>query len=264
VTLVIAMKWLLSGGEAVVISSDSRVTTPFVMYEIKKIYPIIIQKNNKSLNLAVAAGAGDLSLVKYGYEVAEKIIKNHSSKKGKEILSSKEFKEAIKEIELNLIHRFRFLRDQGLEISFQMIIASVDKKGKASIYLFDNRGLAQPVHENPGYAIIGSGFVTGGTLLLRLFEYTPEKSKNLDLGMLSTFIIDIVSEVDPAVGPFIGESWLIRKEGNQIVGGPLKEEALREYKEKVRERKEIMRFLHLLCDKLGEDKVKELIKKIAK
>ncbi|MEM4447251.1 MAG: hypothetical protein QW328_07160 [Nitrososphaerota archaeon] len=117
---------------------------------------------------------------------------------------------AVKQVELAFISRFRELRDQGLDLSFSMVLASVDQSGKASMYLFDDRGLAQPVHDNPGFAVIGTGFFTGGNLLLRLLGYEPEESYLLDIGALSTFIIDVVSEIDPVVGPFVGESYYMR------------------------------------------------------
>ncbi|MEM0328132.1 MAG: hypothetical protein QXN53_06130 [Thermoproteota archaeon] len=61
-----------------------------------------------------------------------------------------------------------------------MILVSVEHNGKSSIYLFDERGLAQPVHDNPGFAVIGTEFFTGGNLLLRLLGYEPEESYKLD------------------------------------------------------------------------------------
>lgn len=68
--------------------------------------------------------------------------------------------------------RFSEIRSYGLKPSFQMVIGNVDLNGKASLYSFDDNGLAEPVHDNPGYAIIESGFITGGLLLLRLLGYS--------------------------------------------------------------------------------------------
>ena len=65
--------------------------------------------------------------------------------------------------------RFGRLRREGLDPSFQLILGSLDLEGKVSLYQFDGRGLAEPVHEDPGYAIIESGTITGGVLLLRMF-----------------------------------------------------------------------------------------------
>jgi len=147
-----------------------------------------------------------------------------------------------------------------LEPSFQLVLGSVDIDGEASLYQFDSRGLAEPVHDDPGYAIIGSGLVTGGVLLLRLLGYHPD----VDLGMLTAFILDMVSEVDPSVGPFVGESYLMRvdaKEGERYIAlGPLKPEAVREYKDKISRRRELIRELWRLCDDVGEDEVEARLK----
>jgi hypothetical protein len=73
-------------------------------------------------------------------------------------------------------------------------------------------------------------------------------------------VIDVVSEVDPSVGPFVGESWYMRVEEGKVVLGPLKGEALREYKERSRKRRELLRRLWRLSDLIGEEKVEELLK----
>jgi hypothetical protein len=143
-----------------------------------------------------------------------------------------------------------------------MILASVDESGRASIYLFDNRGLAEPVHDNPGFAVIGTGFFTGGNLLLRLLGYTPQESSVLDIGILSTFIIDVVSEIDPAVGSFIGESYLMRVEKSKVVLGPLREEAIKKHKRMAQLRKEMIRRLWRLLDSIGEQEVEAKIEEL--
>jgi len=125
------------------------------------------------------------------------------------------------------------------------------------MYVFDGNGLAEPVHDNPGFALIGTGFVTGGNLLLRLLGYSAEESYSLDLGALSAFIIDVVSEVDPAVGSFVGESYFMRVENGKVVLGPLKIEALKEYKQKIPRRKEILQRIWRLLDIFGEEEVEK-------
>jgi len=179
-------------------------------------------------------------------------------------LTFEEFGKAVQDIETKLIHRFSTLRRVGIEPDFEMILASVDSKGKMSMYLFDSRGLAEPLHDNPGFAIIGRGAATGGVLLTRLLGYSAEKSSELDLGMLSTFVIDIVSEVDPTVGPFIGESMLMRVQNGEVTMGPLKPEALREYKNRVEIRKELIKLVQKLCDDedIKEEKVRKKLEEL--
>lgn len=143
---------------------------------------------------------------------------------------------------------------------FLLLAQNDSDKGKASIYHFDERGLAEPVHDNPGFAIIGSGFFTGGCLLLKLLGYSPERALRLDLGMLTSFIIDAVSEVDSGVGPFVSESWLMRFERGKVLLGPLKEEALRMYKGRVEKRKQLFKMPWDACEVAGEDAVVRALK----
>jgi len=171
---------------------------------------------------------------------------------GKKTPSFSQFEEAIGQVESTLIGRFKGLREHGLEPSFDMVLASADQIGRASIYLFDGRGLAEPVHDDPGFAVIGTGFYASGNLLLRLLSYDPEGSYVLDMGALSTFLIDIISKVDPAVGPFAGESYYIRVENGEVLVCPLKEKAIKEYKEKARQRKELIRRMWRFFNAAGE------------
>jgi hypothetical protein len=264
-TLVIAFKWLLDKKEAVLISSDSRLTFGPITYEVKKIHPIYFTHNNEEIDLGVAAGAGDSSIVKQTYVLAESIIKEHSREVGFRNLTFEEFSKVVQEFETKLIHRFSALRREGIEPSFEMILASVDPEGRASMYLFDEKGLAEPVHDNPGFAIIGRGAATGGVLLTRLLGYSVEESPEFDLGMLSAFVIDLVSEVDPSVGPFIGESILMRIENNRVTMGPLTPEALREYKNRIEMRRQLIKLVQKMCDykEIKEDGVKRKLEELS-
>jgi len=264
-TLILALKWVVEGNESVVISSDSKATVGPVSYETRKVYPIFLGTGEESVPLAVAGGAGEASLIKQSYRLCEKILTEMAEKEWeRKTPGFDQFEEAVNRIESALIDRFRKLRQQDLDPDFSMILASVDAGGKASIYLFDDRGLVEPVHDNPGFATIGTGFFTGGNLLLRLLGYTPEESGSMDLGALSTFIIDLVSEIDPAVGSFIGESYFMRAEGGKVLLGPLTEKALKEYKEKVKQRKDLIKRIWKLFDIVGEQRILEMTERIMK
>ncbi|MEM4407191.1 MAG: hypothetical protein QXI19_00450 [Candidatus Caldarchaeum sp.] len=266
-TLILAFKWAFEkkdGGltEAVLVSSDSKATTSIgVSYEVKKVYPIFLMEDKP---VAIAGGAGDPSLAKWGFEVAEDILLKYARDEYPVRFTA--FRKAVREMEYRFARRFSELRNMGLDPGFQMVLCGLDPtiepSGRASIYTFDSKGLAEPVHDNPGYAVIGSGFVTGGILLLRMLGYTME----LDLGLLSTFIVDAVSEVDTAVGPFLGESYLMRVEENgegiQLALGPLKEEALIQYKERSAKRKDLIKKLWRLCDEMGEEEVEKALNRL--
>jgi len=263
-TLVIALKWFMGDGEAILMASDSRVSIEYLTYETRKIYPVIlIDEKGEQVPLAVMGGAGDSSLVKQSFRMCEKILRGYVKEEwGFRTPSFDEFEESVGDIESALISRFRSLRSMGIDPSFSMVLGSVDPSGKASLYLFDSRVLAEPVHDNPGFAVIGRGFFTGGNLLLKLLDYRPEASTEMNLGVLTAFIIDLVSEVDASVGSFVGESWLMRVSEGKVLLGPLREEAYKKFKEKVRVRRELFKDIWRACDKLGEDRVYKAVKKL--
>jgi len=205
-TLILAFKLTHGDGEAVLVASDSKATAAFgIAYDVKKIRPIRF----KGSTVGIVSGAGDSALVKAGFKLADDILLRYAEKECP--VSQESFAKAAEEVQSGLLAKFSQLRSLNLEPDFRMILCGLDLSGKASIYTYDSRGFCEPVHENPGYAIIGSGFVTGGVLLLKLLGYTPDVGVE-GLALMNTFILDNVSEVDTAVGPFVGESYLMRIE----------------------------------------------------
>lgn len=92
-------------------------------------------------------------------------------------------------------------------------MGSVDLEGKASLRVFDNRGIAQPVHGDLGFASIGSGFYLGGNLLLQQF-YSPNLDSD-EASELAAYVINQVSKVDAAVGAFEGDAFYFRTSTNR-------------------------------------------------
>ena len=265
-TLVIALVW----GRGVLVSSDSRASGGFVSHEERKIKPIFfVRDDGGELDLGVAGGAGDAVLVKQGFSVVESVFRSWFDGVGSREFrnpSAEEIEGIVGDIESRLIARYRELRGVGIEPNVSLLLASVTQSGEPRLYVFDDRGLAEPVHDNPGYALLGKGVITGGLLLLRLLDYRPGEAWEWDLGVLSAFIIDMVSEIDPTVSPFLGESYFIRydEESKKVVLGPLKEEAYKEYKEHIRKRKNLFKQLWSAAEKLGEDAIEEKLKELVK
>jgi len=56
----------------------------------------------------------------------------------------------------------------------------------------------------------------------------------------------------------------MRVENGKVVLGPLKEEAIKEYKEKAQQRKEILRRLWRLLDLVGEQEIITMIEELEK
>jgi len=81
-----------------------------------------------------------------------------------------------------------------------------------------------------GHILLPHGLI----LLLRLFGHRPD----IDLGLLTAFILDMVNEVDASVGPFIGESYLmwVEKRGDEkyLNLGPLKPEVVESIRTRLR------------------------------
>ena len=264
-TLVIALVW----GDGVLVSSDSRASSGFVFHEEKKIKPIYFIIDEEEYDLAIAGGAGDATLVKQGFRIIEDTFRewfNSVGFKEKRNPYTEEVESIVSNIEQKLMRRYRELRDIGIEPSVSLLLATVSQERKPLLYVFDERGLAEPMHDNPGYALLGKGVVTGGLLLLRLLDYRPGEAWEWDLGLLSAFIIDMVSEIDPSVSPFLGESYFIRyeKEKDKIVLGPLKEEVYKEYKEKIKKRKTLIKLLWNTIENKGEDEVLRQLSSIIK
>lgn len=126
-TLVLALKWLDGSNEGVVISSDSKATIGPVSYEVRKVRPIILENGTP---LAVAGGAGEASIIKQGYRICERILKEMAIKEwGGRGPSFEQFEEAIGRVESALMERLSELRNHGVEPDFSMVLASVDVKG---------------------------------------------------------------------------------------------------------------------------------------
>lgn len=261
-TLVIALVW----GRGILVSADSRASSGFVFHEERKICPIFFISGGKEYYLGIAGGSGDTVLVKQGFKIIRSAFRSWFESIGLKERRNPfldEIEDIVGDIESRLINRYRELRDVGIEPSVNLLLASVAQDGKPVLYVFDDRGLAEPVHDNPGYALLGKGVITGGLLLLRLLDYRPGEAWEWDLGILSAFIIDMVSEIDPTVSPFLGESYYIRYEEDtkKVVLGPLKEEVYREYKEQIRRRKELFKLLWTAMEKHGVDAIGEILKK---
>lgn len=204
-TLIVAICTEEKDSEGIIISSDSQATVGPVTYRVKKIVPIMLDEEP----LALVAGAGDTALVKKATEAAEEIlIKNSIREWNAKTPSYDQFKQAISEIETSLIEKISFYRERKLRIDFDFIVGSLDSTGKASLFVFDKRGMAHPVHDDPGFACIGSGFYLGGNLLLQQFYSRPIDW--LDAANLAAYVINQVSRVDAGVGPFEGDSFYFR------------------------------------------------------
>lgn len=257
-TLVVAFKCASPEGEGIVVSSDSRATTEIgLMTSVQKIVAIHLGGSP----IAVAAGAGDLRMVKYAISEAADKLKDWAKNKwnGRTADSVGDFAQAVKDIETGLVDHFSYLRSRNIKITVNMVLACVTREGKAALYVFDNRGLATPAHDSPGFVCLGIGFVTGGSLLLRQL-YTEQL--NVDEGeTLAAYIIDQVSKVDTNVGPFEGEAYYFRMAEGQPKLGPLTREGFDSYKKQVIEREKLIRDVWIASHAIGPAELRKVIER---
>jgi hypothetical protein len=264
-TFIIALRW----GNGILVTADTRVSSFVgIMREERKVFPIVFYKNGEEYDLALVAGSGDAAIIKQNMENIQKIFGTwFTSLQKPRNPKEDEIEEIVEEIENYLINRYSQLEKVGIKPETNMLLATVTQEGNPKLYRFDDRGLCEPLHDNPGYALIGSGTLTGGLLLLKLFDYDPIKFVG-DRGLFSSFLIDCVSEVDTSVSPFTGDSFYIRWDENKkkVVMGPLSPEWIKEFKEKSALRKRLIPLFWFILDKLGEEKIidswKELVKQI--
>ncbi|WP_181443781.1 hypothetical protein [Saccharolobus sp. E5-1-F] len=256
-TFVIGMVW----GKGVLMVSDSKATLGVTAEEERKIYPIFIVNGKKEIDLAILGGSGDASIVKQSYTLIENLFKRYYEKEGK-LPAGDDLDNLVDTIQGSLIQRFSFLRLNGINPEVSLILGTLSEC-EPRLYTFDSSGLYEPRHRDPGYAMIGIGRDTGGLTLLKLFGYNPQKI-DWDMGLLTMFLIDVVSSVNPYVSPVTSylDSLYLRCNENEPVLGPLKPESFEEYKVKVRKRIEIIRKVWDLSEKLGEDKVSKALEKL--
>lgn len=214
-TLIIAFKSRdVKGGEAIIISSDSKETYGPTTYRTKKIFPVILRLEGRQVPLAITAGSGDVPMFKNMFEIVKnrfehRCIHDWDGKRP----SYNQFEDTVHYIEQEIMSRLRVYRENGLAIKLSIIVGGVDPEGKASLWEIDDRGVAHKADDFPGYACIGSGFFLGGNLLLQMFLH-PDLQFDVNIGSrISAFIINQVSQIDRNVGPFEGESHYFDKNG---------------------------------------------------
>lgn len=269
-TLVIALKKYETEKEAkkrgvasLCVFSDSKETFGNELLKInrkcQKVYQILAGKlyaGARSPPLAIWSGAGDSRFLKKGEKICETVLKNMYKKEWKRTPPTfDQFEIAVETIEHNLSHKFKEYDRQKQGFDLEMILGSVDHDGRVSLYRFDNEGVAESLHDDPGYAIQGFGYLTGANLLLNMLGYDLRNSWQFDAFALIAFVIDRVSEIDPTVGRFEGDGCQMWLEKNRVVAGPLKLHYLNQYKALSQSRTDLIRSLWRSCDKLGDKEV---------
>lgn len=248
-TLIIAFKGKAPadvGGETVIIGSDSRETYGYLtIHPTKKIIPIIVRSGESDIQLCVVAGSGDSAVLKNVIEIIRKILEDKTINEwsGRRPTYD-QIVNAMVLIEQAVINKLAYYRDSGLSIDVSIVLGGVDPNGKAFLWELDGRGVAHKIDDFPSYTCIGSGFPLGGNLLLQQF-LDPALIMDLARGSLFVaYVIDQVSQVDPAVGPFDGEIAVLNKNGIFF----LNKNQLPDIKQEIRVRQQVLRKLFMTFD----------------
>lgn len=256
-TLIIAFRIKgVEDGDAVLITADSRVSGGSTVFETEKITAIGFksEKGTKSHHLALVTGSGDGAIVKQLTRTVELELRELWSEHWKNPPSFEEFEEAMDQVQYVFWKKLQaFKENAGLTPRFQLLVCGVDNDGKASMYLFDENGVYNPVHKTPGFACLGRGVDTGGLMIVKQFR--PAELTLKPALMLSAYAINMVSELDTSVGKFTGSSSYFGLEGGKPIIKLFKEDKLDISIERVATRVSAMKQTWRLCDLFGESEV---------
>ncbi len=259
-TLILAFKCRESDGtDAILVTADSRVSGGRTMTETNKLIPILrtIESNGNKIetDLALVSGAGDGAIVMQLIRIVEKLILDYyDSAWGQTYPTFDQFEEAMQEVQYKFMQYLQsFEKMDAFKPFTTLLVCSLDSTGTASMYVFDHRGVYIPVHDTPGFACLGGGLDTGGSMILKQFW-----NKNLDsdsILKLSAYTMEMVSTIDPSVGSYEGSSYYYRLvEGTPVFGGPM-EDYMTTTVENVAIRKSLLKMIWNLCDILGEETI---------
>ncbi len=266
-TIVIAFRCDTDGEEeGIIIASDTQATDGITAIEVEKIVPIVYGATEEGVDekyIAIASGAGHAGIVRQFIRLAEQILIEHFENDWEfQEPNYNQFEEAILEIQDEYIERLSIWRKNNFHPSIELLICGLSPDGKASMYQFDSDGAAMAVHASPGFAGLGHGFSTGGNLILKQF-WNPSIDVE-ESTMLSAYIIEMVSLVDPTVGEFDGSIYLFRIEDGRPALGGMKSDSLEETIEQIQPRKENLENAWILCNKISDDEMNKILKRVAR
>jgi hypothetical protein len=280
VTLVIALQRFLSeeeyrknGKAELLVFADSRETLgDGTSRKVEKVHPIYHHRRNlsskeralnpgipplakKFIPLALWSGAGDTLILRECNETCDRMLKKMFEEKwDRQPPDFGQFHKAAESIGNELRKKMPLRpRDQP-----EMVLGSVDLNGRVSLYQFPPGSDFTPelVHDDPGYAILGSGKIPGGAhALYDLLGYTLKNSWKFEADVLAAFLINRVTEVQENVGGDVDGYIMSARKLERL-------ENTAEYNEQSRLRTDVIRLVWKLCDDSGDEKriLKELTK----
>lgn len=190
-TLIVALKGKItkdSKTEGIVIASDTQVTSD-VKQSMQKVFKL-------GKMPVVVGGAGSLSLSRHAIFRLERLFRKSWKKLGGD-MNCKDFDILVNtEVELCLRGIVKSHSDVIKRSNLGFIFGFSDAT-HVRLYEVQNDGIPVRMDDNPGYCCIGSGYGTGGSLLIQ--QYYSEDLWLYQLMVLASYVISHVAIVDPAV-----------------------------------------------------------------
>jgi len=252
-------------GSGVLLTVDGRALDPD--YREPRNYRVIVySEDGREKPLALISGYGDESILESVFQIVEDVFYEWFDSVGSKSWRNPgdtEVKRLISEVEERIMERYRGLKSFGVSPNTHISIGTVTQDGSPRLYYIDGRGLATPRHSAPGYIVLGPpASVYIAEAILRLLSYSPQESGRWNLGLLSAFVLQIASEVDPNVSPNIGDSLFMRYDPNEkdIVVGSIKDQAISRMRDRLERRKEAFKLLWRSMDILGDDREDRVIR----
>lgn len=258
-TLVIGMVW----GDGVLVVGDNRVVDGSTAHSERKVMPIYAVDGSENIGLAIVSGAGDGALVKQGFEVVSSAFTRHYKERPRpdtKLLSDDELGIVLSDVQSRITDMLSQLRSKYVPYDLSLMIATVTMEGPR-LYVVDGRGIIEPVHEDPGYAVLGIGRESA-QLLLRLLGFNKRDSVNWDLGLLGMFIVNMVSKVNPYVSPVEepGDVMYIRRDGDSVSIGMLSPSEFMRMSRRVEDRAALLSLVWRALEHLGDGGEKKVAK----
>ena len=266
-TLIIAFKcYGPEGTEAIHITADRKASGDIIV-DVDKIIPIAYlgdkqnDDNAKEIDLALVSGAGHPGLIRQFARIVEDIfLKAFTNTWSNKEPSFHQFEQATLIVQDEYMNRLNMIRRNGSNAMAHLLLCGLDRTGKVSMYEFDYDGIAIAVHDSPGFACLGRGFLTGGDIIMKLL-WNPEINADWSL-YLSAFTLNMVTLVDPSVGSFEGDSWYFRLVDGKPSFGPLRSTSLENTRARVELRRQLLKLTWDLCDETDEDTVKKVLNEL--
>jgi hypothetical protein len=252
-------------GKGILVTVDSRSMDPGFP-EPRNVRVIIYRGDGRDKPLAVVSGYGDDSLLSSLFQIAEDVFIEWFDTAGSRSWRNPgelETRRIVSQIEERILERYKDLKNLGITPNAQLSLALVTQDGSPKLYYFNEKGLASPRHQNPGYIVLGSPTsVAIAEAFIRAVGYSPLESIGLNVGLLSAFMISLASEVDPGVSPYIGDSIYMRYDPgeNDVVVGSIKDQVLIKMMERLERRREAIKLLWRAMDILGDEREERVLR----